>query len=342
MCMKFKQTIDSISNKFSDKTKEQIEFYSSLFGLISVIYGVGEISFAIAKEIVPKIDTSKLPWFFCATLMAVLLIMRFKLRQYKKNLWNRKSVVSRNYCKTLNDYKEFYFAILKFHKEKRLYDDILTRIILDHLKKILDNLCEIFKVYTGQEINACIKLISSDENNPSLDNINVENATVYTFVRSSNITAERENSAENGPALLKENTDFYFIISPPDFYKGREYFYEKNLHEFRDKLSKKHNMTYNNTNKNYWDFYRGVIVTPIRISHKNLHFTETENNYHIIGFLCVDTMSTNAFISENKNQFINIINSFASIIYLILNKYKFYLQKCNINGTESVQDNEVQ
>lgn len=255
--------------------------------------------------------------------------MRAKLRQYKVNLWKRLENDSNGYYGILHDLRNFYFDLLSYHKRKELNKNFLTSITRNYLTDLLDKLCCIYSAYTGSTINACIKLIGKQDETVNFDTIRLNDATVYTFVRSRNITKQREDISDNTPVLINKNTDFSYIIEPPDFYQ-KQYFYEQNLHLFDEKL-KKYQEKYENTTKNYWNFYRAALVVPIRISHAHLYFTEPSNDYdyHIVGFLCVDTMSTQAFIPEYEEPFIKIAKSFSAIIYLIMNKYNFYLKKCN-------------
>ena len=51
----------------------------------------------------------------------------------------------------------------------------------------------------------------------------------------------------------------------------------------------------------------------------------------MIGFLCVDSLSVNAFRNNDtdKEIYSKIVKSFAAEMYIILNKYNFYLKKIN-------------
>lgn len=68
-------------------------------------------------------------------------------------------------------------------------------------------------------MNACIKLIGKENEDINFDKIDKDDATVYTFVRSSNLTKKREDASNDKAVLIKENTDFSFIIDPPLFYE---------------------------------------------------------------------------------------------------------------------------
>ena len=257
--------------------------------------------------------------------------MRFKLKQYKTNLWTRLDNTSKAYYNFLHDYRNLYFEILSNHKNRNLNQKYLTELTCNFLRNMLDKMCDIYTAYSGSKMNACIKLIGKENEEINFDKINKDDATVYTFVRSSNLTKKREDASNDKAVLIKENTDFSFIIDPPLFY-DKQYFYEQDLQLFDDYLHK-YGEKYLNTTSNYNEYYKAALVVPIRIAHRRLYFTQQNDkfDYHIIGFLCVDTLSTQAFIPEFEEQFIEIAKSFAAITYIVMNKYMFYLSKCR-NG----------
>jgi hypothetical protein len=310
--------------------QDVLTFITSLASLIGLVYGGAKLLIKIIAKFVPKSPLS-LPWLICIFLLIIIMFMRAKVKQYKESLWVRRESDAINYYNVLHDFRNFYFDVLTYHKDKKLNKDFLTSITRNFLINLLDKLCNIYTAYTGKTVNACIKLIGKENEDVNFDKIDKENATVYTFIRSSNITKQREDASDNKPVLISKNTDFSYIIAPPDFYQ-KQYFYEQDLQLFNEKLQK-YQQKYENTSENYWNFYRAAIVVPIRIAHSHLHFTSPADSvdYHIVGFLCIDTMSTQSFIPEYEEQFIQIAKSFAAIIYIIMNKYNFYLQKCK-NG----------
>ena len=65
---------------------------------------------------------------------------------------------------------------------------------------------------------------------------------------------------------------------------------------------------------------------PYSLFNKLYHFKKNEG-YHIIGFLCVDSMSKNAFRPEQEIYNCNLVNTFADEFYVILSMYRHYLNK---------------
>ena len=112
--------------------------------------------------------------------------------------------------------------------------------------------------------------------------------------------------------------------------------FQEALSEYKKELEKI-GKTYRNTNENWSKYYQGTIVVPIRIEFKRLYHQKKNESYHIIGFLCVDSMSTDAFTEEQENYNVDIVKSYADIIYLLLSQYKHYLKKLEQVVSNSTQ-----
>lgn len=60
-------------------------------------------------------------------------------------------------------------------------------------------------------------------------------------------------------------------------------------------------------------------------NHKRLH--KKKACYDVLGFLCIDSMSTVAFLAREENYNVNIAKAVAAQMYVILNQYRQYLKK---------------
>ena len=99
-----------------------------------------------------------------------------------------------------------------------------------------------------------------------------------------------------------------------------------------------------NTTPNWDRHYRLTIVAPIRIS-KSRVFVEDKkamspsakdnNAYFIVGFLCVDSMSTDVFVKSEEKYYCHIIKSYAALFYTFFKLYRELLQKAALKTTES-------
>lgn len=310
------------------KVKDVLSFVSNLIAVVTFTSGAAAVFVEILTKFGGKKVWAVFPWIMCLIFIAIIMGMRHQLVKYKRSMWRRLESDAGGYCGTLVKFAEYYFDVLRYRKEGKLNLELLTQVTITYLRGLLDKACDIYESYTGSKMNACIKVFGKQNEDVGFDTIDFESATVYTLVRSGNLSPAREVACDDKPVSLKGNTDFCLILDPPPFYR-RNYLYQQNLQEF-DKYLQSHDRKYENTTENYWNYYRGTLIVPIRMSHSHLHFTERnkEDEDHVLGFLCIDTMSTEAFISEFEDAFVQIARSFAALTYLVLNKYHYYLKRC--------------
>lgn len=311
------------------KTKDIIAFVGSLVGLVSVAGGVAVSLIKVLTNFWGNGIWESFPWIMCLIFVVIIMWMRHQIAKYKKNMWRRLESDAGGYYSVLVKFADYYFDMLHYREQEMLNLGLLTQTTIAYLRNVLDKVCDIYKSYTGSEMNACIKVFGKKNEDVGFGAIDVENATVYTLVRSSNLSPSREEACDDQPVPLKGNTDFRLLVQMPAFYR-KHYLYQQNLQEF-DKYLESHGEKYENTTENYWEYYKGALIVPIRMSHAHLPFTkrEEQEEYHILGFLCIDTLSTEAFISEFEDAFVQMARSFAALIYVVLNKYHYYLKKCN-------------
>ena len=313
-----------------------------LLSLISAVVTIATAIFAIFKGVVSviKLDNGTytisfnpiLVWV-CSILFCCLIVFGIKVRKYGALKTRIRKKFSFNYYQFLHDFRNSYFDILNNHKTRKNESKegrikLLTQETQSFLEDALDYLCDVLEANTGEKICACVKLI---ENTGNATNIDKDKATVITFSRSKNTDKTRKSNDEkqNKSISIKDNTDFYDILDENSS-NTNSYFYQSDLVQYAKDLEKV-GKEYRNTTKHYERYYRGTIVAPIRILRKRLHYVDENNGYNIIGFLCVDSLSTNAFRNkdDDREDYSNIVKSFAAEIYIILNKYNYYLQKIN-------------
>lgn len=280
------------------------------------------------------VSYNKILAFICVLLVLFVVICVIKIRKYGNILRHIKSDFPKNYYMFLHDFRNVYFEILKGHKSNNILDqdtrvEVLTKDTKNFLVNALDYLCDLMEKNTGRKVCASIKLI---ENTGMATNIDKDTATVITFCRSKNSDSKRKaNDERNNSIKVKENTDFYDILDENS--QNADAFYQSDLLQYA-KYLKKDGRAYRNTTLNYENFYRGTIVVPIRVARQKLYYVSENQGYDIIGFLCIDSIYTDAFRNNDfdKTNYINIVKSFAAEMYIILNKYNFYLQKIIAGG----------
>lgn len=273
------------------------------------------------------VDFNTFLLLLCFLVVMFSIVVTVKLCKYARIYRALRKSFTYNYYNAAHDLRNVYFDILKQHKKEQSEDsiEILTTITRTFLGDTLDYLCEILESITGKEIHGCIKLI--ENLHEQADGIDPKVATVKTFCRSKNTQPQRvsNDQVDNKSIKICDNTDFYDILDP-DNTSCNSCFYCSNLKELEKQL-KKSGKRYKNTTLDWEDYYRSTIVAPIRVANKRLFFNQLTEGYNVVGFLCVDSMSTEAFRNTafEKENYSYIVKSFAAEIYIILNMYSYYL-----------------
>lgn len=297
-----------------------INFLTIISSVITIITPIiGGISL---KKLYPEKNVVFLIYLITSIILCSMLFIEFRyLIKYKKLLMGTKKVITSNFFSLTRNFRNSYFDILSYYKTKKLTVELLTEKIEDILLKSLDDICKIFKELTYQDISACIKYIDS------VKEVDRETATIKTFVRSSSTDSKRSENDNNNPnpIFIKDNTDFYSILSPNSENK-KSYFYQRNLLQYA-KDEERHGNTYNNSTKNWEKYYKSTFVVPISIANKRLFFNSKKHCYDVIGFLCLDSLSTDVFLEREESYNKYIAQAFAAELYIILNQYKHYMAK---------------
>lgn len=258
-----------------------------------------------------------------ATLCIFILLLVFRMRKYQKIAFDRQLTTSFVYHKLTHLSRDLYFDIMRYHKDKTENIRNLTDTYKCQLSILLSHLCDMMEKYCGQKTSSCIKLIAHPDDE-------IDEITLTTFCRSTTSDTTRGMYEAYDPIKLADNTDFLYIVDP-NRDSNLNYFYKGNLREYAKEL-KQQGKHYRNSNLNWEDDYIGTIVVPIQIEHKRLYDSPLEKSLHIIGFLCIDSKSSSAFLKRQEKINVNILKSFADIIYILLSQYQHYLKKLSKNG----------
>lgn len=240
------------------------------------------------------------------------------MSKYRNISMNTRKVTTEKFYSFTRNFRNSYMEIISYYKKNTLSVQFLTSDVEKCLKSALDDLCEIYTAFTYQKVSACIKYISNEADS------DIDSATIETLVRSTNSDSKRceidNNRTES--TYIKDNTDFKSILSS-DSENKKSYFYQRNLQQY----AKKCGLEYDNSTFHWEDYYRATIVVPINVANKRLFFCETNDGYDVLGVLCIDSLSTDAFLERDEIYNVNIAKAFAAEMYIILNQYRFYLKR---------------
>ena len=93
-------------------------------------------------------------------LLSFILILFFRIRKYKKIVFERQQITSFVYHKLTHISRDVYFDNMRHHKDKLENISNLSDTYITHLSVLLTHLSDMMEIYCGQKISACIKLIT--------------------------------------------------------------------------------------------------------------------------------------------------------------------------------------
>lgn len=299
----------------------------NLLTLISAVIAIASPVIAGIAQIVrwTRGEESSITWpLICGSLAAVVLLLLFRFLKYRTLATRRIKSVSSGMHQLTHQFRDTFFEILHEYKKGSLNVDSLTTKVNSCLREGLDALCDIVADFTGEEVSACIKLIECN----NAEDIDINSATVCVFCRSSKSDPRRkayDNSPDRAVMYLKNDTALMRIVG--NVHGQQDHFYQGDLDKFAKSCEDIFQEEYACPTKQRHIYYNGTMVVPIRVLFNKLYYFKKSNAYHIIGFLCVDSMSKNAFRPEQEVYNCNLANAFADEFYVILSKYRHYLNK---------------
>ena len=361
---------DNPFDRIDDKIPESVRNLLETGGnLITIIVPVGGLIGSIVSWCVGDASTSITWKDYAIIALAIIAIVAFtrilKLKSENKrsietienkhqieiqNLFERyqkeRSIVSQNYYRLILDYRNIINEMEYSYKNGSLTDKHLTVMVTSFLENALEYLIETLQQMSGQDICGCVKAIIGGNCN----RISYEEARVKTFVRSHNTEAARKDldQQDEEGVRLRDNTDFMDIVAE-DRNKNDSVFYQPNLKKYEVEL-KKIGKTYNNSTPHWENYYIGTIVAPIRIASKRLFYLNNRSSkrkpknrkkhsvYYTLGFLCVDSLSEDAFSWDQKDNYTYIVKAYAAAMFNILSKNQFYLKRLH-DRTRTANEN---
>lgn len=268
--------------------------------------------------------------FLGVVFFITISIIVFSLRSVQKN----------NGIKTQRDYDEFigkvsksthdilhrirnniYYIEMTYKNNPNITAQEFEQNITQYIMSLLDCMADIYKKILGTDVRICIKCLDYtgvDEDNPSKMNI-------ITFARSGYQDIFNVMKEHRIPIKIEDNTDFSEIVQSANNKRQRQYFYEKNLKDFNDKLNEQ-GRKYKNSNEMWENDYITTIVCPIRL---RLNPSDDLNalTYRLIGFLCIDSLDENAFDNIYSDFCFDLLKGVSDILYVFLDQFIIFYNK---------------
>ena len=262
--------------------------------------------------------------WICVGLTAVVIILALRCLKYRTLSRKRMKSISGGMHTLTHKCRDTFFEIQHEFQKKTLGIDFLTEKVEICLQSGLDALCTVLEDFTGQTVSACIKLIEYSDSDV-FQGIDEDNARIRVFCRSTNSDPERKNydhNPERKEMYLKDDTALLYIVGKR--YNHLNHFYQGDLDRFI-KSCEESQVDYKCPTQHREHFYNGTMILPIRVLSEKLYYFKNRDTYHVIGFLCVDSLSKSAFRPDQESYNCAVGNAFADEFYVILNRYRRYL-----------------
>lgn len=253
--------------------------------------------------------------FYLVSLTIFIIKRYFSFQKINKNIHH--DYINR--LAQLSEKNRHIFSYFKndisYIQNKKIDNDTFENIV----KKWCTAMNEYFDCYLGKKVSVCIKIIKAD----NILNEDILNWETRTLARSES-TLQARCDTDNLSSKVMENTDFELIISGDE-----DFFSTPNLSNTIGIFSNK-GKAYKNSRDNFLEYYKSVIVVPIRIDTEKISNALKKQvcidylkkqKYHVLGFLCIDSMSTfendiDVFASATEQA-----KAFSDVLYQVFEKF---------------------
>ena len=247
--------------------------------------------------------------------LGVTGILALKLKKVSNISLDRLSFFSSSFHKLSHLIRDEYYLVGSLFKDNQLNQNLLLER-LSHLScEIVNAVADCFTASTGYSISACIKYFHSDTpfaHNGSIDSLN-KKMIVKTLCRSANSHPDRFNYQFNDSAF--ENTALTEIIK-----NHSDCFSDTDLTSYEKRFTKR----YFNANPNWQNYYSQTIVVPIRVRSGILDLNNSNGQFILVGFLCVDAATVEAFQDNEVEYYVDLLKSFADELYSIFDRFLYH------------------
>ena len=314
--------MDNIKKKsFMQKITNICKYVSIIVPVVADIFGI--IAF-FAKGIQNWINNAVgiIPYIIVIVVVNILLIANIfvfvekttgvKANKAKKFIDGYKKIL-KNYTNSLVDYEEKCRSVASIDE---LYNNTSSC-----LKALVDDTGDVLSKITGKKVRACVKAFPEKYTHHDIFKMEL-----MTICRSDRLLSE--SIVERQDRIpVHENTDFKLIMV-----ETYPYFAFNNLLNFE----KETKTEYENTTKHWEKKYLATIVFPIS---KCFSTHNGKESFEVLGFLCVDALSTQAFSGDIGPMCIDFVESLSYLAYEILDKciqYRETLEQAQCTATEAV------
>lgn len=211
----------------------------------------------------------------------------------------------------------FYMESVYIQEEttRENFEKLVTRDAM----QLLDAIAAEFKAFLNTDVRVCVKCLDYTAENED----DIRKMNMITFARSGHKNIYDMMYEHRTPIKIEDNTDFTEILESGKNNRQRQYFYEKNLLEYDEKL-KEEGKRYKNSNKFWSTDYITTIVCPIRLKRNIINNENGALEYDLVGFFCIDSKNPEAFTGEVSDFCLDLVKGIADIMFVYLDRFITY------------------
>lgn len=250
---------------------------------------IGLIVSVIGKNIICQIIFTTISSLLGCSIAFYMFYRVFNLKRARRNIYKFNLAINQNTYKWLHS---FYKDLQEYYSTLRRKDSVSKEWIHDKAVLLCNRTQQVFTaaLATNSDVSVCIKFFETE-----LLDSNLLYSKVYTFARSTSTQPERLNYDLNplGVDRIIDNSDFKMIVSDKPPFQDIDHFACEDLDSYPTEYAQKYKEAFKNSHFN--PPYKSAIVIPIRTKIDNVSKALDKqpliknNNYHIIGFLCIDS-----------------------------------------------------
>lgn len=313
--------MDNITKKSSIKTLSKISnIVLFIFPLLADLLGIAALFISnLQVWINDKIGTVSGVVIIAILNVVFLFNIVFIMEKKETKKSNKSKKFLEGYGQLLKNYTDYLTGFENKCADISTVEDLYEETS-KCLKTLIDEIGSILSDATGSKIRVCIKAFPE-----KYTHRDVTQMKLMTFCRSDKTLMESARERKDRIEVQK-NTDFKLIML-----NTYPYFAFNNLKNFENETKTE----YENSSSKWEKKYNATIVYPIS---KCIGTEGGKDLFQVLGFICVDTLSTKAFSAEVGPMCIKFIASLSCILYIFLDKCISYREKIEINNTNTERE----
>ena len=282
---------------------------------------IGAVTFVAAVVAVLTFLQGQSPTVVIVAFVAVFglcLIFFIKVRKLADMNLERLNTLADTFKMCTEAIKEGSHVLQQAHLRGDLTDQVLGLHVKNTCQDFVDRIANALSTSADEKINVCVKVFSDHHPRAPVVEERSDDYLLKTLCRSRNTSSKRFSSALS---RVGDNTDFLTIIN-----LRWPFFRHRDLVAYDKQLRADGAVPYRNSNLEWRDHYRGIIVVPIAEEQRILS-SGVEIEANLLGFLCADSLSSSAFPISHIGAYTDLLLAFAAALYPYFDRMYSFLQE---------------